>query len=117
MTTELEKQTTTMKTSCNVVRNQDEVHVTLEMPGVGKDNLDVKIEGDQLIVEGKRSIPELSGASIIREIRRRDYRHLFTLDDSIDRNKVEAKLTNGILELTLKVKEAEKPRKIKVVGR
>ena len=117
MTTQLEKQTTTMKTFCNVVRNHDEVLVTLEMPGVHKDDLEVKIEGDQLIVEGRRSIPELQGASLLREIRRKDYRHLFTLDDSIDRSKVEAKLTNGVLELTLKIKEAEKPRKIKVVGR
>ena len=39
---------------------------------------------------------------------------MFTLDDTIDRNKVDAKLESGVLIVTLHLKEAEKPRKIQV---
>ncbi|MFQ3619443.1 MAG: Hsp20/alpha crystallin family protein [Spirochaetales bacterium] len=92
------------------------VILRLEMPGVSKDNLEVKIENDELIIEGKRDPADTKGRYIIRERRIADFARRYTLDDTIDREKVEAVIKNGILHLTLHLKEASKPKKIEVKG-
>ena len=90
------------------------VILRLEMPGVSKENLNVKIENDELIIEGKRESTDSKGRFIIRERRNADFARRYTLDDTIDRDKVEAVMKNGVLHLTLHLKESSKPKKIEV---
>jgi HSP20 family protein len=84
---------------------------------VTKDNLDVKIDGDQLAIHGKRPASGEKGTFLIREIPEGDFYQSYTIDDTIDRNKIDAALEKGILALTLHLKESEKPRKINVVAK
>jgi HSP20 family protein len=42
------------------------------------------------------------------------FRQVYTLDDTIDRNQIEASLEGGVLTLTLHRRESEKPRKIMI---
>ncbi|MBN1697279.1 MAG: Hsp20/alpha crystallin family protein [Spirochaetales bacterium] len=101
---------------CDISEENGNIILRMEMPGVMKDNLDVKIDGDILVVEGKKEIPRIKeGEFLVQEIRHADYHQEFTLDDTIDRNRIEAELKKGILHLTLHIKESEKPRKINVV--
>jgi HSP20 family protein len=90
------------------------VILRLEMPGVSKDNLEVKIENDELIIEGKREVPETKGKYLLQERRNADFVRRYTLDDTIDREKVEAVMKNGVLHLTLHMKETSKPKRIEV---
>jgi len=85
----------------------------MEMPGVTKENLDVRIDNDLLIIHGKRKAP-ISGKFLIHEITEGDYHNEYTIDNTIDRNKIDAALDKGILTLTLSIRESEKPRKINV---
>ena len=104
-----------IRACCDVFDDSGKVYINLEMPGVSKENLSVKVEGDRLIIHGARKSSEGNdGKYIVREIREGDYHHEFTLDDTIDRNKIEASLKNGIALITLGVKESEKPRKISI---
>jgi HSP20 family protein len=84
------------------------------MPGVTKENLDINIENNQLHIVGKRETESKEGKHIIKERRDGDFYQVYTLDDTVDKNKVEATLENGILLVTLNLKEAEKPKKIEV---
>lgn len=102
---------------CNIHKGDGEVTLTLEMPGVSKDNLNVKIDGDNLIIHGTKKLDLPEGNFRLKEIRDADYHHEFILDETIDRNKVEAVMEKGILSLTLHLKESEKPRVIKVNSR
>lgn len=45
---QLETKTRTFPACCDVYEEKDKIVLKLEMPGVTKANLDVKIEGDQL---------------------------------------------------------------------
>jgi HSP20 family protein len=90
------------------------VTVTLELPGVAKDGVEVKIDGNELSIVGRRQAPAAEGTYLLRERRRGDFRKVFTIDDTISRDKVDAALADGVLTLTLHLKEAAKPRRIEI---
>jgi len=92
----------------------DIVVLRMEMPGVEQKDLDIRIEENELHVSGTRSGKTESGTALVRERLDGDFYRVFTLDDTIDRNRVEANLKNGMLHVTLHLKEAEKPRQIEV---
>lgn len=86
----------------------------IEMPGVSSEGLDVSVENYELTVHGRRNGSTLSGTPIYTESHGADYRRVFELDPSLDTNKIEAKLEQGVLTLTLQKAEDRKPRKIQV---
>ena len=90
------------------------VIVELEMPGVTKDGLEIKIENNELHILGKRNVPGKDVEYLIKERRDGDFYRVFTLDNTIDQDKVEASLNNGLLTITLGLKESEKPKLITV---
>lgn len=97
-----------------VMESKDgKLEVVMEMPGVRKEDLDIKLENNQLTVQGKRDpLPEAK--YILRERHQGDYLQVFTLDDTVDRSRVDAKLQNGVLTVTLELKEQVKPRTIQI---
>jgi HSP20 family protein len=98
----------------SIAGDEGEVVVQIEMPGVVKEGLDIKIEGDTLSVDAKRSDEVPKGKFLLRERRHDEYLKAFTIDESIDHEGISADLTDGVLTLRLKVKPAAQPRKIKV---
>lgn len=99
--------------ACAISEEAGTVTVRLEMPGVPKERLEIKIEGNELSVSGERC-GEARGSYLVRERRADSFRKLFTLDDSISREEVQASLENGILTMRLQVKEAAKPKRIEI---
>jgi len=116
-TKELEMKRRTYPAACDIFEENGRVICRMEMPGVTKDNLDIKSDGEQLIISGRKILNQPQGEYRMREIRDGDYYHEFTIDDTIDRNKIDAAIKNGVVTLTLGIKESEKPRKINVVAK
>ncbi len=98
----------------SIWREDGKIMVRVEMPGVTKDDLDVQVEGDTLRITGRRETAPKDAELIVCERRNADYSKTFTLDDSVDRSNIEADMEQGVLTLTLHLKESEKPRKIQV---
>lgn len=120
-TTTLEKQNAQQAPERRTVRplsmiseEGDAVVLRLEMPGVSKEGIDVQIDGDTLTVHGRRNPYAENVTYVIRERANADYRAAYTLDERVDRGKVEAKMEHGVLTLRLHLKEEVKPRKIEV---
>ena len=86
----------------------------LEMPGVSKNGLEISIENNELSIVGRRSNPRIEGTLLHRESRSNNYRRTFEIDPSIDREKISARMNQGVVTLTLPKAEEVKPRKIKV---
>lgn len=103
-----------LRSRSSICEEEGKIVVCLEMPGVTKDNVDINVDNNQLEITGKREDPGIGGKFVIRERRFGDYYQVYTIDDTVDRDKIEANLENGLLTVTLHLKEAEKPRKIKV---
>lgn len=98
----------------SIIEEKGEVTVTLDMPGVKKENLSISIENSELRVTGKRDGEDTSGTYLVRERRYGDFSNSFTLDDTIDQNNVEASLENGLLTIKLHLKEEVKPKRIEI---
>jgi len=97
-----------------IMEDESEVVAWVEMPGVLREGLEIKIDGNTLTIDGKRSDGIPAGRFLLHERRHGEYHKAFTIDSSIDRDGIAADLAEGVLTLRLKVKEAAKPRKIAV---
>jgi HSP20 family protein len=86
----------------------------IEMPGVKKDGIEISVENNELTVIGRRSLPAVEGTLIHRESRPEDFRRVFEIDPSIDADKINAKIDQGLVTLILPKAERVKPRKIAV---
>lgn len=98
----------------NIFETKDRYVLEAEMPGVGKDGLEVTLEGNELTIVGRRNQENVSGEALFCERQRYDFRRVFELDPAIDTAKVSAKMDQGILTLTLPKSENVKPRKINI---
>ncbi len=98
----------------SVNETADGYTLELEMPGVSKDELEISVENNELSIVGRRSTPAVEGTLIHRESRPHNYRRSFEIDPSIDSGKIAARISQGVVTLTLPKAEEVKPRKITV---
>jgi len=99
----------------NIFETKDGYVLEAEMPGVTKDGLNISLENNALTLLGRRhNDTGATGELIYRESRPVDFRRVFELDPTIDTTKINAKMEQGILTLTLPKAERVKPRKIAV---
>jgi HSP20 family protein len=91
------------------------VEIAIEMPGVRQESLEVRVEGNELRVLGRRDEGE-NFTYLVRERRPGDFFQAWTLDETIDQSKVDAVIHGGMLTLTLDLKEQVKPRTITIRG-
>ena len=98
----------------SVSETADGYLLELEMPGVSKSGLEISIENNELSIIGRRSNAAVEGTPIHRESRPHHYRRSFEIDPSIDSGKISAKMSQGVVTLTLPKAEQVKPRKIAV---
>lgn len=98
----------------NIFETQEGYVLEAEMPGVRKDGLEVTLEGTELTITGHRNVEQLSGTPVMRECSFASFRRLFELDPAIDTSKINARMDQGILTLTLPKSENVKPRRIVV---
>jgi len=91
--------------------------VRAEIPGVGKDEIDVAIDGNQVTIgaEVKRETEAKEGQRVLHSERYfGSVRRTFTLPVEIDEEASTAKYENGVLELTLAKKAAQAGRKLTI---
>jgi HSP20 family protein len=99
----------------DIVENGDAYVLQADMPGVAKEGLEILLENNELALVGHRSSSADADAQYVyRESRPAHFRRVFELDPAIDTDKIEAKMDNGVLTLTLPKSERVKPRKITV---
>lgn len=99
----------------NLLERGDNFEVQAEVPGIAKEDLNIKIQGNYLEISGKRSVDSPDGYKVHRNERGGNtFSRSFTLPNDVDAEKVEAKLKDGILYLTLPKSEAAKPKQITI---
>lgn len=93
----------------------DYLEMRVEAPGMTKDDLAVKIQGNYLEISGTRKSDAPEGFTAHRVERgAASFSRSFTLPSDVNPEKVEARLVNGLLTLTLPKAEAAKPRQISI---
>jgi len=98
----------------NIFETSEGYVLEAEMPGVNKDGLEITLEGTEITIVGRRTQEAVPGEPLLRERQRADFRRVFELDPAIDTTKINAKMNQGVLTLTLPKSEQVKPRQIAV---
>jgi len=100
--------------SYEVWERNGEIHLRLEMPGLTRDDVTITVENNRLTISGSRPDWSVEGTVLLRERRVGDYFRLFTLDKTVDTEKIEATMKNGVLDITLAVAKEAQPRRIEI---
>jgi HSP20 family protein len=99
--------------AADVRREGDKWMVSIAVPGISPEKLDIDIVGRTLRVRGERSSEEKT-ESVTSEIVYGRFEREFMLPEDIDAQHVQATYRHGMLELVLPVKESAKPHRIEV---
>lgn len=92
----------------------DNFKLEIQVPGIAKENLQLKIENNILTVKGESIKTDENAAALMRETCGKNYFRKFALANSVDAEKISAELNNGILALTLPKREEAKPKTINI---
>jgi HSP20 family protein len=98
----------------DIYETQDNLVLLADLPGVAKQDLNIKLDDDLLTIEGTVHASAAPGQKITNEYDRGIFYRQFTVGEAIDREKIDANLKNGVLELILPKAEKAKPKRIQV---
>jgi HSP20 family protein len=100
----------------NLRITEDEVVITMAIPGANPDDINVSVTGDAITVSGEVRAVQASGKgqTYFDEIWHGKFQRSFTLPIQVDANQASASYDHGLLTLTLPKSEATRPRKIQV---
>ena len=84
----------------DVTHDDDGATIKLKVPGFNKKSIDISVDSETLIIEGKTD-----DDSFVKR---------FSIDNKFDFDSIDAKVVDGLLTLSIPYKAEVKPRKIKV---
>jgi HSP20 family protein len=89
--------------------------VEAEVPGMSKDDINIQVSGNELIISGKVEEQEKEGVRAHRRMRRYgEFEYRTVLPGEIDAEGVRAKLDNGVLTVTAPKSAHERPRHVAI---
>jgi len=97
----------------DIFETEDALSVVADLPGVSKDEVDIRVEDNILTIKGKAHYNPPAGL-LREEFNLQGYYRQFQLSDEVDQNRISAEFKNGVLTLSLPKAEKSKPRQIKV---
>jgi HSP20 family protein len=99
----------------DIFETDDALTLVMEMPGVERKDVDIRLENDVLRVEGRIDFSKYEGLEpVYTEYNVGPYARAFTLSNKIDQDKIGAELNDGVLTLTLKKAKEAVPRQIAI---
>jgi len=99
----------------DIREDADGITLLADMPGVSREHLDVRLDGDTLAIEGEVEIAAPNGMRAIwAEIEAPRFRRTFTLSRELDAEKIDANLKDGVLTLRIPKQPHAQLRRIKV---
>ena len=99
----------------DIYETKDSIVVLAEMPGVPPEGVDLTLERRVLTIRGRSAAGEHAGYQrVYSEYTDGDYERVFTLSENIDRDRIEARLKDGVLHLVLPKAETAKARRIEL---
>jgi HSP20 family protein len=100
----------------DVYEDAQKLVLKLEVPGIPKDALDIRVEGRTLTVKGERKFEAEEKEENFYRIERRygSFVRSFTLPNTVDVENVDAQAADGVLSISLAKKPEAKPKQIEV---
>ena len=103
--------------STNIKETDNGYTIEMAVPGIDKNNVDIRVEKDQLIVESKTSSEneESNDKYTMRQFNYSAFRKSFYLNNKIDNDKIDAQYKDGILYITLEKKDEAKTKEPRTI--
>jgi HSP20 family protein len=102
----------------DVAENKEEIRVTVELPGMRPDDVDVDLENNILTISGQKHEERQEGDQESRwhlsERRYGRFSRSFVLPRDVEHERIEARFENGVLHVTIPKGEKARPRRIDV---
>ena len=99
----------------DIWETEDGYNLQVEMSGVDKKGVDVKLEEGVLSILGRVQPEDSKGFEIVySEYEFGNYERQFQISELIDESKIKASINNGVLQLELPKRESAKPKRIEV---
>jgi HSP20 family molecular chaperone IbpA len=99
----------------DIFEKEGAIVLLADMPGTDEKDINVSLEKNILTITGKVDVEHRTDTSLAyAEYGVGDYSRSFSIPDDIDRNRIEAKIKNGVLSLVLPKAEPEKARRIEI---
>jgi HSP20 family protein len=105
----------TLAPPVDILESSDGITLQADMPGVSKERLQVRVEGDNLLLEGTLllDVPE-SAHPAHADVRSSTYLRRFVLSRELETDKIEASLKDGVLTVHIPRRAELRPRTIEV---
>ena len=100
----------------DIMEGDTEFRIVMDLPGITSEDLNIQVENQALSVSAKRNHQMPEGFELSRRERMGEvsFHRNFNLGNVIDPDRIDARLENGILMLTLPKSESSMPRRIEV---
>lgn len=101
----------------NIRENKEAYLLDVMVPGLSKEDFKISLEKNVLTISAEKKAEQKSEDQkhIRREFSFRAFKRSFTLDETVDAEKIQAKYENGILQLQLPKKEEAQPKTKSIV--
>jgi HSP20 family molecular chaperone IbpA len=104
-----------MAPAVDILENEAGITLRADLPGVSRDSLSIRVDGETLTIEGQVNLGAAQGLEpVYAEIRTAQYKRSFVLSRDLDTSKIDATMKNGVLTLSVPKVEQAKPRRIAV---
>jgi HSP20 family molecular chaperone IbpA len=99
----------------DVIEDGGGITLYADLPGVPKEKLSVRIDGESLVIEGEMALemPKALEATHV-EVSLPRYRRVFTLSKELDTERMSAELRHGVLKLQIQKAEHAKPKRVEI---
>ena len=100
----------------DIYEDENAIHVKADLPGIDPNTLDVRVEGNRLLLRGERNFEKETKKENFYRIERSygSFIRAFTLPHNIQPERIDAQYRNGELNITLPKREDAKPKQIRV---
>ncbi len=101
----------------DIYEKDDSILVRCDMPGVPEGQIDIRLDNNELEITGTQAVAKPDGFQMLAgEYETGIFRRKFNIPQLVDRDKIKARLHNGVLDIELPKAEQAKPRKIEITA-
>jgi HSP20 family protein len=98
----------------DVLDNEESIVVTMEVPGVGPEDMQIAVEEQRLVVQGRRARPARKDKMHFQqmEVNYGQFQRTIALSSPVDEDRIQANYSGGFLEIHLPKVTVKKVTKV-----
>jgi HSP20 family protein len=100
----------------NILESEEGIVITADLPGLKAEDVEVTVDNGVLTIKGERTLEEAAEGETYHRVERSygSFERSFSIPNSVDPKKIEARFVNGEMTVTLPKRDESKPRSVKV---